>query len=250
MGPEGWGPKKFALFFSSPAPIFALFVSLWVSSRGILVVLSKAGALKCARLEFSGCNVKPAPKPFTQLTTCEPLQKPPTKHTSLGRFLNSRVHFSPTCVWNDLDQTRRGNKLFSESQLKYALQCWGHNKSEHRATRACGVFTASPGAHTHQPCKPLKLPCPSVHSELQTNTKSTPHQHQHQHPTPNTQQHNNTSQKRIGQKKIGPKWIGRNWIGQSPRQSQHLPNTKIGPKHCTCSEVGPNCWFSFVGQTW
>ena len=46
-------------------------------------------------------------QPFTQLTTRETFQKPSTKHTSLGRFLNSCVHFSPTCVWNDLDQTRR-----------------------------------------------------------------------------------------------------------------------------------------------
>ena len=44
----------------------ALFVSHCVSSRGILVVFPKAGtlkcgagALKCARLEFSGCRVKP-----------------------------------------------------------------------------------------------------------------------------------------------------------------------------------------------
>ena len=46
------------------------------------------------------------------------------------------------------------------------MQRTQHNTSEHRATRACGVFTASPGAPTHQPCKPLDLPCHSVHSEL------------------------------------------------------------------------------------
>ena len=49
--------QNFALFFSSPATI-SLFLSLWVSSRGILVVFSKAGTLKCARLEFSGCRRK------------------------------------------------------------------------------------------------------------------------------------------------------------------------------------------------
>ena len=57
FGAQKGGGLKFRVFFSSPAPIFALFVSLWVSSRGILVVFSKAGALKCARLEFSGCRV-------------------------------------------------------------------------------------------------------------------------------------------------------------------------------------------------
>ena len=37
VGPVGWGPKIRA-FFPSLASIFALFVSLWVSSCGILVV--------------------------------------------------------------------------------------------------------------------------------------------------------------------------------------------------------------------
>ena len=42
-GPRRVGPRrvvgpKFRAFFPSPAPIFTLFVSLWVSSRGILVV--------------------------------------------------------------------------------------------------------------------------------------------------------------------------------------------------------------------
>ena len=36
VGPERWGAQNFALFFPFPATIFALFVSLWVSSRGIL----------------------------------------------------------------------------------------------------------------------------------------------------------------------------------------------------------------------
>ena len=57
------GPKFRVFFFPSPAPIFDVFfflsLSLWVSSRGILVVFSKRRALKCARLEFSGCRVKP-----------------------------------------------------------------------------------------------------------------------------------------------------------------------------------------------
>ena len=48
---------KFRSFF--PLSIFVLFLSLWGSSRGILVVFVKTGTLKCARLEFSGCCVKP-----------------------------------------------------------------------------------------------------------------------------------------------------------------------------------------------
>ena len=35
--------EKFRVFFSSPTPIFALVVSLWVSSRGILMVFEAPG---------------------------------------------------------------------------------------------------------------------------------------------------------------------------------------------------------------
>ena len=48
-----------ALFFSLSRPIFALFVFLWGSARGMLVVFEAPGGVKCARLEFSGCRVKP-----------------------------------------------------------------------------------------------------------------------------------------------------------------------------------------------
>ena len=41
---------KFRSFSSLSRHRFVLFVSLWVSSRGILVVFLKAGTLKCARL--------------------------------------------------------------------------------------------------------------------------------------------------------------------------------------------------------
>ena len=43
-------------------PLLATFrfvFPLWVSSRGFLVVFGSAGAVKCARLEFSGCRVSP-----------------------------------------------------------------------------------------------------------------------------------------------------------------------------------------------
>ena len=57
--PKGGAPKggrpKISRYFSSSASQFVLLFPLWGSSRGILVVFLKAGALKCARLEFSGC---------------------------------------------------------------------------------------------------------------------------------------------------------------------------------------------------
>ena len=58
MGPEGWEAQNYALF-SSPATMFFLFSLSWGSLRGILVVFLQTGALKCSRLEFSGCRVKP-----------------------------------------------------------------------------------------------------------------------------------------------------------------------------------------------
>ena len=54
--PEGWGAQNFALFSLSRQKIRSF--PLWGSSRGILVVFLKAGTLKCARLEFSGCRVR------------------------------------------------------------------------------------------------------------------------------------------------------------------------------------------------
>ena len=47
--PQGGGPKILRFFFALSRLIFALFVFLWVSSRGILVVFLKARTLQCAR---------------------------------------------------------------------------------------------------------------------------------------------------------------------------------------------------------
>ena len=59
VGPRRVGSPKFRAFFQSPAT-FSLFLSLsGGSSRGFLVVFGSAGAVKCARLKFSGCCVKP-----------------------------------------------------------------------------------------------------------------------------------------------------------------------------------------------
>ena len=42
-GPRRWGVQNFALFFSLSRPYLVLFVSLWVSPRGILVVFEVPG---------------------------------------------------------------------------------------------------------------------------------------------------------------------------------------------------------------
>ena len=62
-GPEGWGPEgwedqNFALFFSFSRRKFHSFFSLGVFSLNFGGVL-KTKTFKCARLEFSGCHVKP-----------------------------------------------------------------------------------------------------------------------------------------------------------------------------------------------
>ena len=49
VGPRRVGGPKFRSCFPFPHP-FSFFVSLWMSSRGILVVFEPPGALKCARL--------------------------------------------------------------------------------------------------------------------------------------------------------------------------------------------------------
>ena len=78
LGPEGGrrvGGPKFRAFFFPFRHMFHSFFLSWVSFRGILV-FSKAGTLKCAHLEFSGCRVKPrrrglhGPKNKTGATKC------------------------------------------------------------------------------------------------------------------------------------------------------------------------------------
>ena len=57
-GPEGWGAQNFALFSLSRRKIRSFPPSLGVFSWNFGGVF-EGGTLKCARLEFSGCRVKP-----------------------------------------------------------------------------------------------------------------------------------------------------------------------------------------------
>ena len=70
-------------------PPFSFFLSLWGSSRGILVVFLKAGALKCACLEFSGCRVR-APAAWSDADLGP--SRPSDHHGALG---DARVHLGP-----------------------------------------------------------------------------------------------------------------------------------------------------------
>ena len=71
--PNGGGPK-ISRFFSLSRHSLLFFPSLVSLFRGIFGGVWSAGALKCARLEFSGCRVKPRrpPKPETTTTTQHP----------------------------------------------------------------------------------------------------------------------------------------------------------------------------------
>ena len=64
-GPEGWEGPKFRAFSSLSHHRFALFVSLWVSSRGILVVFGSARRTQMCTFGVLGlsCEAPAAPKP-------------------------------------------------------------------------------------------------------------------------------------------------------------------------------------------
>ena len=86
---------KFRSFFSSPATVFFLSSLSWGSFRGILVVFLKAGTLKCARLEFSGCRVKPRRfKNTTQKSTRRPLREG-RKNENCGGRSGKGANFGP-----------------------------------------------------------------------------------------------------------------------------------------------------------
>ena len=129
-GPKGWGPeglgarrvggaRNFALFFS-PTGNFILSTLSGRSSRGILVVFLKAGALICARLEFSGCRVKPRRPP----TGGEEVQrrgakilKTPTKN------LEDTTHTTHTTHKHNLEHTH-----MSKTQRTPILAKCGHDR--------------------------------------------------------------------------------------------------------------------------
>ena len=66
VGARTVGAQNFALFFSLSRHIFLFFLPLLLSPfRGILVVFDSAGALKCARLEFSRLSCRKPRWPST-----------------------------------------------------------------------------------------------------------------------------------------------------------------------------------------
>ena len=101
-GPEGWRAAKFLVFFRLPPPVshcFSLTVCLLVV---FLVVFGSAGAVKCARLEVSGCCVKPR-RPRARWSKL--ITTPPTRTTATN---NKQKH--STNHNNKRQTTTRNNK--------------------------------------------------------------------------------------------------------------------------------------------
>ena len=103
-GPEGWGAQNFAFFcFSLSHSIFALFVFLWGPVVEFCFCLKRQG-LKCARLEFSGCCVKPR-RPRSRRGFTQQPEIGPAERAVLGKGAGGRRDHS---VMADFGQTDFG----------------------------------------------------------------------------------------------------------------------------------------------
>ena len=127
-------------------------MSLWVSSRGIQVVFLKAGTLKCARLEFSGCRVKPR-RPRSRRGFTRPTP-PTTSHTP-----------HPPTLPDPCGQSRSWPKVVakvglakSKSQLSLSSRCLAQARMSEASPRskstisnkARGTETASESQSGHK----------------------------------------------------------------------------------------------------
>ena len=98
-GPPPPDHPKFRSFFPSPAPIFGLFVCLWVSSRGILVVFSKVGTLKRGTFGSSRAVVE-APEAGEKKKQKEGRKmKKKREILALTRLLPAPCFFCPKCIF-------------------------------------------------------------------------------------------------------------------------------------------------------
>ena len=97
--------QNFALFLPFPATVSLFFVSLWVSSRGILVVFVwSAGAVKCARLgsravvrELQTCTFDGpgAPNKHHQNSTRRPPERHKKSETVAGKGRKRAKFWAP-----------------------------------------------------------------------------------------------------------------------------------------------------------
>ena len=95
--PEGWESPKFRAFFSCPATFFILSPSLWVASRGILVVF-EAPHMCTFRVLGLSCETPAAQKPPGFHTTAREPNCMPTKTlTSLSMSCTCGFHRRPDC---------------------------------------------------------------------------------------------------------------------------------------------------------
>ena len=116
VGARRVGGPKFRAFFPSPATKFVLLFPLWGSSRGFLVVFGSARAVKCARLEFSGCCVKPR-RPQSRLGFTQQPESPnvhsPTRDWQCSNYHKLEAQSKSQCsVYNIGRVVKRTHSVF------------------------------------------------------------------------------------------------------------------------------------------
>ena len=183
-GPAGWEAHKFALFFPSPGTFFFHSSLSWGSTRGILVVFLNSGALKCARLEFSGCRVKPR-RPHARQPESPPGEGGPgaKRRAVLGR---------------------RGGRSWGEEE--------GGPGAERRAVlgRSGGrSWGGAEGRRRAVRCRVVRLRVLQVRSKPITNNNHNRHQHQYQQQLGQTTNHLPLFWAKHGLAQIG--WPKKDW---------------------------------------
>ena len=185
VGPRRVGSQNFALFFPSPATAFHFFSLSFGLFRGILVVF-EAPALKCARLEFSGCRVKPrrprSRKPSGFHTTT---REPKRAHVRVPAFKN-------TTKIQRKGSTREGEKNKNcGGRRKKKSEILGGPAEGGRRRGAGGGALNTPTTHTQQQQHNNNTETHSNNTEQHNNTHTTNKQKQ---TTQNTDPHQNQPQ--------------------------------------------------------
>ena len=122
--PEGWGPGRvggpqISAFFPSPATV-SLFLSLWVSSRGILVVFEAPRGSNAHVLEFSGSCASPGGPVKTKTTQQQQQQQNWPKSVWPSWFGQRR----PWPAVHNSKHTLRSQGRFDRHQGRHLMTSW------------------------------------------------------------------------------------------------------------------------------
>ena len=116
---EGWGAQNFALFFSLSRHNFLSFFSLLgVFSWNFGGFFCSAGALKCARLEFSGCRVRaPAARSGGAAGVSHDSPRTPNVHISGHLLFKTPPKFNEKTPRETQKQRNGGGKGKKKSEI-------------------------------------------------------------------------------------------------------------------------------------